>query len=330
MQKYFSFLMVFGFMVVSSVSNAQAWVSDAETYIKTLTRPVDIYTWEPRASFGSKPGEIVQPNDSRAYQLLVNYANLFSDPKEALKYEGPNGIYFATDPFVSREWGSNQRLSSGAEWSVMRVTLPQGTRFLDGRMQGALKPALQQFVSSKGCSAVSMRDLLDVKINVEVDGVKKRILRPDRVQCWHAYTEIVKTLRVQALAKFFYALGPDYCPTHNGTNTDFIVVDPAAVSNYAVFVPEIPNPDTAASERTFIRDYWLLAKKVVENKCAGTQPSSIWENRFSSSVCTFFVTSPYQYQIPWSLPATDLSSPALKQKIETQIYGCGNYREDKP
>lgn len=318
MQKYFIMMATLGLTVLSYASNAQVWVNEAENYVKTLSRPVDIYTWEPRSSFNAKAGEIVQPNDSRAYQLLVNYANLFRDPKEPLHYEGPNGIYFATDPFVSREWGSNQRLSNGREWSVIRVTLPKGTRFMDGRMDLKFTSGVQQFVSSKGCGATSMRELLNVRA------------RSDRKACWMAYTEMASLLKVQALAKFFYALAPEYCANHNSFITDFIVIDPGAVGDFAVFVSEIPVQDTAVDERIFIRDFWMLAKKVVEKRCAGTAPSSVWENRFSSPACNFYVTSPYQYNLPWSLPEGDLASPVLKQKIEEKIYGCGNFREDRP
>lgn len=299
-------------------NSSQAWMQEIEANIKTLTRPIDIYTWEPRSSFGSKQGEVVLPGDQRAAGLLTRYANLFYDPKEPLQYEGPNGVYFATDPFVSREWGSNQRLSSGSEWSVIRVTLPQGTRFLDGRMDKTFGPAMMQFLREKRCAANSSRELLNVRS------------RSDRKECWAAYKEIVEKMNIQALAKFFYALAPEYCVNHNSYITDFIVVDPKAMTDFAVFVAEVPQMDTASEERFFIRDFWLLAKKVVENRCSGTPLIANWPDRFSSPACTFYKNSPYQYAIPWSLPATDLSSPLLRNTIERKIFGCGEYREDRP
>ena len=321
MQKLISYFSLAGLVAFSAFASAQtSWQVEAEKYIKTLQRPVDIYTWEPRASWSSKPGEIVQSNDPRAYALLTNYANSFADPNEKLHYEGPNGVYFATDPFVSREWGSNQsqRFSGGREWSVIRVTLPAGSRFLDGRMDTSFGSAMQQFVRGKGCGANTPRELLNVRA------------RSDRRECWNAYTEIIRVLNVQALAKFFYALAPEYCTNHNSFITDLIVVDPKAMTNFAVFTAEIPNPDAAVEERIFIRDFWMLAKKVVEKRCAGTPPAANWPDRFNSPACNFYVSSPYQYELPWSLPESDLSSPLLKQKIEEKIFGCGNYREDRP
>ncbi len=320
MQKYISFAMIFGLSLYSSVSSAQAWISEAEAYIKTLSRPIDIYTWEPRASFGSKPGEVVQAQDQRVEKMLRDYAYSFENPTEPLSYEGPNGVYFATGPFVSREWGSKQKATfNGREWSMVRVTLPKGTRFMDGRMEQRFTSGIQQFVQSKGCGANSMRELLNVKN------------RSDKKQCWTAYVEIAKTLNVPVLAKFFLAVAPSYCTNHNSYITDFIVIDPKVMTNYAVFVPEIPNADSASEERIFIRDYWLLARQEVEKRCAGTAIN--FENRFNmkpGETCKFYYNSPYQFAVPWSLPATDLNSPVLKQQIEQKIYGCGNYREDRP
>ena len=320
MQKYFSLVVAFGLSAVSFASNAQGWMSEAEAYIKTLSRPIDIYTWEPRASFNSKPGEIVQAQDSRVEKLLRDYALSFENPTEPLVFEGPNGVYFATGPFVSREWGSKQKPTfGGKEWSMIRVTLPKGTRFMDGRMELKFTQGVQQFVGSRGCSATSMRELLNVKS------------RSDKKQCWTAYVEISKKLNVPVLAKFFLAVAPSYCKNHNSFITDFIVVDPKVMTNYAVFVPEIPNSDLVSEERTFIRDYWLLARQEVEKRCSGTAIN--FEDRFNmkpGETCKFYYNSPYQYELPWSLPATDLSSPALKQKIEEKIHGCGNYREDIP
>lgn len=318
MQKLILVVFVFGLMVVSASSNAQNWVAEVGAYVKTLSRPVDIYTWEPRASFGSKPGELVLPQDPRAFDLLTRYANSFYDPNEKLGYEGPNGVYFAIDPFVSREWGSGQRLSSGREWSVIRVTIPAGTKFMDGRMDQRFTAGLQQFVSSHGCGATSMRELLNVRA------------RGDRRECWRAYTVIASQANVPMMAKFFYALAPEYCTNHNSFITDFIVTDPNVMRDFAVFVPEIAVPDTAIEERIFIRDFWMLAKKAVERKCGGTPQVQRWEDRFNSPVCNFLVSSPYQYALPWSLPESDLNSPALKQRIESTIFGCGNFREDRP
>lgn len=319
---------------LSATAQAEDWVTEAEAYVKTLSRPIDIYTWEPRATFGSEPGEIVQPQDPRAYKFLMDYAAQFKDPKIKLEYEGPNGVYFATDPFASREWGSNQSQTfNGKEWSVVRVTLPQGTRFFDGRVgsgrkesrQVIFKSAMLKFLQGKGCGAVSPRELMDVKS------------REDKVACWRAYTEMSDKMNLHVFAKFFYAVGPVYCPTHNGFITDFIVTDtrPMAqnlMKDFAVYVPEIPVNDGANEERFFIRDYWLLAKKYLETqRCVGKSPMTDWKQRFyTSDACDFYMTSPNQYALPWSLPESDLNSPVLKQKIESKIYGCGNYREDSP
>lgn len=322
MQKnIFSFVLVtFAQFSISAFAQTQAagWAAYAEAYVKTLSRPIDIYTWEPRASFQSVPGEIVQPQDPRASQLLTNYANLFNDPKAALTYEGPNGVYFATDPFVSREWGSNQapNFVGGREWSVIRVTLPVGTRFFDGRMDNSFPQPLQQFVVSKGCSANSMRQLLNVRS------------RGDRQQCWVAYTEMARVMKIQALAKYFYAVAPDYCANHNTFITDFIVIDPDAMRNYAVYTAEIPVNDAKNEERFFIRDFISIAKSAVERRCGAG--GSDWSSRFNGAACNFYSTSPARYELPWNLPLGDLASPVLRQKIENKIFGCGNYSEDRP
>lgn len=319
MKSTLSFCLFLSISAATAHAENEAWVEQAKAFVKTLSRPVDVYTYDKRASLGIGEREAVLPKDPRVASYLSEGAMTFNNVKEKLDQQGPNGIYVATGPFVSREWGADRKTPNfnGTDWALVRITLPAGTRFFDGRMRNAFPPALQKFISSFGCGAITMEQLLTVKD------------RPhDARQCWQAYTRMVPALQVQMVAKYFFAVGPSFCPVHNSQITDFIIVDPQSMTNYGVYVAEIPTNDDN-TERSFIRDFWLLAKQQVASACGAFTPVS-WNDRFSDrkSTCPFYVTSPNRFATPWpQLPQGKMSPPAL---FEQKIFGCGKYREDSP
>lgn len=179
----------------SSAFALDKWIEDARPFVKTLTRSIDIYTWEPRVSWINLTGE--------AGGFLDQEARKYSDAIQPLSFEGPNGVYFATDPFVSREWGSNQINPVGyvdtGDWSLIRVRLPQGTPFLDARRGGVALPlSIQQKLIQKGCSLNYMT--MESLFNVRSQATKS--------QCWSVYTELTQTLGIAMIAKSFYAFAP--------------------------------------------------------------------------------------------------------------------------
>ena len=302
----------------------ERWELELQPHIKALPRAVDIYTWDLRSKMGSFAGDLVLPNDRRALEFLKREAAKFQRSSEELKYEGPNGVYFASGPFVSREWGSNQKplFQGDREWMLIRVRLPEGTRYLDGRSTLPFGRQLLTYIASFGCRAGNMRELLNVSS------------RADKRECWNAYTKIVPKIKVYVMAKEFISIAPEYCPIQNTHFTDFIAVDESVMRDYAVFVSEIPSHDSGNLERFFIRDYWLLAKQTVANKCPGVMPYPVnqWWDRFKKwDTCKFFVTSPDQYEIPWNLPASPYTAQQMRFMTEKRIYGCGpKAKQDTP
>lgn len=309
-------LLILSFFPAASMaeSRGQSWESEIQNHIRTLSRAMDIYTWDTRNRMGSQPRELVLPNDTRAFEFLRREAASFYDPQAKLQYEGPNGVYFASGPFVSREWGSGQKnlFQGDLNWMLIRVRLPIGTRYLDGRSSKPFGPAMLSFLQGYNCYAKNMRELLEVN------------RRRDKVQCWNAYTHIVPQIKVFVMAKEFISIAPEYCPVQNKHFTDFIVVDDSIMKDYAVFVPEIHAQDAGNIERYFIRDYWLLSKQTVARKCAGVKVHQNWWDRFKYwDNCRFFVTSPDQFELPWSLPNSPYTPMQMRAMTEERIFGCG-------
>lgn len=303
-------------------------IKEAEESVKKLTRPVHVYNWSKRSWIKSPEGEGVMPNDPRIGAHLASTALRFSDPKVPLNQQGPNGIYSATGPFVTREYGTSGAKFDAKDWLLSRITLPAGTRFFDGRMNKKFGPALLEYLDSHGCDANTMSQLMQVKWNATAP------------QCWKAYVKLVPAMNIQAIVKNFFSMGPAFCPTHNNHGIDFIIVDPKVTTDYAGYVAEIPLDDIKNEERFFIRDFWLLARKNANAICSATQPAP-WDNlgtRFSGNRCTFVVSSPMLFSIPWDkkLPASVLEDPQFKMTEEfaapyrEKISGCANFREDLP
>src|SRR5262249_38391101 len=61
------FLLTAGLILSASLAYAEneSWIGEIEPYIKTLSRPVDVYTWDLRAKLPSREGEALLPNDPR-------------------------------------------------------------------------------------------------------------------------------------------------------------------------------------------------------------------------------------------------------------------------
>ena len=303
------------------LQSAQAtWQTDIEPFVKTISRPVDVYTWEPRSSFNASAGELA-PQDSRVWDYMASEAAKFFDAKQPLYYQGPNGVYFATDPWASREWGGSRNSLQSAlaytGWSVTRVTLPVGLRFLDGRMRQPFPQSVVEILQQQKCAAKTMQALLTSK------------------SCWRSYVEIAQAVKASAVSLYFYAMAPASCGLHNSQTTDFIVFNTEALRNFATFVQEIPANDTVREERAFIKEYIQQTRAHFDKKCADAAilPWSTPENKEArfGSLCSYYRTVVQNFSTPW--PDLKESTPKFAEQLATKITGCaaaGVYPEDQP
>lgn len=309
------------FLSLSAFAETPAWVNDIQQwpYTKTLSRPVDVYNYALRKNAPVPAKGAIDPHEPQIINKLIRQTEAFTNEKLELNQQGPNAIYVATGPFVTREWGSGQAANfNGKDWILTRITLPAGTKFFDARVPHAkvLPSSVRQYIASFGCSASTMSELF------QVAG------RGDRRQCWNAYTRIAQATGVPMVSKTFYSIAPKYCTNQWNYTADFIIWDPKVVTNYAVFVPEFAAADGMNDERFFIRDYNYLAKQAVAANC-GPGEGPFDSSRFGAN-CTFYRASPVRFAPLWELPMANPDTPEMRRQTESKIFGCGNYKEDVP
>ena len=329
------------------------WLASADAYgsvasealqgrhVKTVTngRSLDIYTWENRASF--RPvGGTYGSTDPRVFAFFEREVATFADRGQPRRYVGPNGVYFATDPLSSREWGGGggQRPPGleGPNWSVTRVRLPSGTRFLDGRSTRPFGPELARFVQGYRCQARNMRELVLTRSRGYTG----------TPQCYEAYVALARELSASAIAlnTFRGAYGPaSVCGLHNETQTDFIMISSSEMTDYRSFGIDIPPNDPDAAERTFIQAYMTAARASTEGeRCRRPGQTPSWESRWSGDACHYYWASPARFVDPWpaiaSLWAHQDPASFVRAFVSSyageleRILGCASrqYPEDAP
>jgi hypothetical protein len=157
-------------------------------YVKTLSRPLYTWTYNPRQKIGLAAEGAVEPDDPALGRYLQSrFARFWDLALEVHPYSMASGLYVAADPVASRAFGG----VGDHNWSLAQVVLDRGFRFVDVRTYGDERDATLRFppetaaalaaagcdarlpgplltmLESSACRAIAVRTLADL----DVDGI---------------------------------------------------------------------------------------------------------------------------------------------------------------
>ncbi len=126
-------------------------------YVKTLSRPLYTWTYNPRQKLGLAADGAVEPSDPALGRYLQSRFARFWDLRlEPHPYAMASGLYVAADPVASRAFGG----VGDDHWSLAQIVLDRGFRFVDVRTHGderdhALRfsPEVEAALAAAGCDA---------------------------------------------------------------------------------------------------------------------------------------------------------------------------------
>lgn len=100
-----------------------------QTYVKTLDRPVYVYSWSEKSSNESQPSLSSDPTSlAHVRRAAQGYWKNCAVSSPSNNYG--LGLYAAVDPLITRRFGGHD------SWSLIRFKLPTGFRVFDASLPG--------------------------------------------------------------------------------------------------------------------------------------------------------------------------------------------------
>jgi hypothetical protein len=197
--------------------------------VNELSREVTTYHWQPRSKVGVPLTGPVDPQDPYGMGYFKGVTGSFWGNGTSYGLMMGNGIYAATDPFVSQGYGGG-----GDGWTLFAINMKTGTRLFDARDYKSFSGQLQARLQALGCPA--WRSASQIFENNVV---------PSDV-CAYTFRQAVRILGIQGVVYSWGGASLTACSIRNGWWTPAIVlIDPELAPGVRILVKEIPPHDPA-------------------------------------------------------------------------------------
>jgi hypothetical protein len=290
--------------------------------VQTLSRDIDVFQYNPASDPSNH--RYASPDGSRAAARLsgsiqAGVWNPNTQPRLASRPQMSDwfglGVYVATDPIASRQWGSPQEDDTlgypgnraDHPWWMTVITLPRGARFLDITLPGGIHTAVPTNLTNE------LQRALQTQFGCEARNVFEifQLINEQDKNCIPVRRALLDRLRISAvLFSFFNAEGLKNKPKcRDLRRAAFFLTqrEPIPAARVRVLNSAPPQQDSASRERLLIQETWIYA---------GFRDG--------------FQMGDQRYSILWpSLLNQSPSRDEFDDYIENRILGCGDHDEDR-
>jgi hypothetical protein len=262
--------------------------SRLQPYVKKLNEPIFTYHYVTRELMGVATTGILNTDDPKLSTHVQDWSNYFFDLSQPGGTGMIRGLYLATDPVVSRDFGKDH-------WLLYRVVLKAGMTYLDMKTLEAASETIpadvQEQLKSKGCAEEKWSSLMYKSFDPACRAIA------------------VKTLQDLDVALVDYAwMSADFPPCTQRPNDAFILLKPDRLASDAVLVlyAEMPHDDITVMKRQLIMEKLFSEAKPSAGQSNSTSPEN----------------NPDKYRLWPDMNAASVTEADFELYLRGHIYGC--------